>query len=346
VAVLFACQAGCGSTQNAPITSRAARPGGAREAASPSPETFADKAEDSLPDDFADPFILRGPSAYYAFATGIEPIHLQVARSEDLSVWTHLGEALPELPRWALEAQGLTWAPSALARHDRYILYYTTRDASSGFQCISRALSSRPEGPYYDDSSEPLVCQVRGSTRYCGSIDPSPFVDADGKPYLLWKSDENSLQCRTGPRIWMQALTDDGLNLVGAAAPLLGVDQRWEDTIIEAPSMVLHGGRYFLFYSGNRYESGEYAIGYATCSRLFGVCRKATVGSPLLMNEGMMSGPGGQELFQDGAGDFWMTYHAWTSPKTTYGDGGARSLKLARVTFSSEETPRPVIRGR
>ena len=308
----------------------------------PAPQVSSSR-ENSLTGDFADPFVLRAGSEYYAFATGVAPLNLQVARSHDLTTWTLLGEALPELPSWASKVHGLTWAPSALARRDRYILYYTTPDTRSGFQCISRAVATHPEGPYNDDSSEPLVCQVAPGPALCGSIDPSPFVDADGKPYLLWKSDENSSRCRTNPRIWVQALSDDGLTLVGAAQMLLAVDQRWEDTIVEAPSMVLHDGRYFLFYSGNRFESGDYAVGYATCSSLFGLCVKNTLTTPYLMSTGSMRGPGGQELFQDATGEIWMAYHAWTEPKTNYGDGGARSLRLARLTFDEEGKPRPVI---
>ncbi len=300
-------------------------------------------AQALLAGDFADPFVLSGGGAYYAFATGVDHLNLQVAHSPDLLGWTHLGEALPQLPAWALKTRGLTWAPSALARRDRYVLYYTTRDAVSGFQCISRAVSLTPQGPYVDDSLEPLVCQVGVSSPFCGSIDPSPFVDSDGKSYLLWKRDENNENCRTHPRIWAQALTEDGLNLVGPAKTLLAVDQRWEESIIEAPSMMLHGGRYFLFYSGNRYDSGDYAIGYATCPNWFGVCSKATLGEPLLTSMGSMRGPGGQELFEDTKGAVWMAYHAWTSPKTSYGEGGARSLRLARMTFGPEGKPQPVI---
>jgi beta-xylosidase len=306
---------------------------GANAAAFPNPTTG----------DFADPFVLRGAGEYYAFATGANRLHLQVARSRDLGAWTLLGEALPELPAWALKAPGLTWAPSALARRDRYVLYYTTADTVSGYQCISRALASSPEGPYFDDSSRPLVCQVAGNAAFCGSIDPSPFLDSDGRPYLLWKSDENSARCRTAPRLWAQALTDDGLNLVGSAQMLLAVDQRWEDTIIEAPSLVRHGDRYLLFYSGNRYDSGDYAIGYATCPNLFGLCTKVSLGAPYLSSVGARIGPGGQELFEDANGAVWMAYHAWTSPKTSYGAGGLRSLRLLPMSFGPGGEPRPMI---
>lgn len=344
---LLAICAGCGSAQSAPTTSASASTHAASEtetemANATSLASPTSTSQNSLIGDFADPYVLHGAGAYYAFATGVAELNLQVARSRDLVAWTHLGEALPALPSWALKTHGLTWAPSVLVRRDRYVLYYTTRDAASGFQCISRAISLRPEGPYSDDSAEPLVCQVGANAPFCGSIDPSPFLDSDGKPYLLWKSDENSSRCRTNPRIWAQALSDDGLNLVGPAQTLLAVDQRWEDTIIEAPSMMLYGDRHLLFYSGNRYESGDYAIGYATCPGLLGVCTKVTLATPYLTSTGTMRGPGGQELFQDASGAVWMAYHAWTDPKTSYGQGGSRSLRLTRMAFGPEGVPQPM----
>jgi beta-xylosidase len=285
------------------------------------------------PKDFADPYVLRAEGAYYAFATGSEDIHVQVARSSDLATWTPLADALPRLPAWASRERGFTWAPAVLSRGKTFVLYYTARHAASRFQCISRATATAPEGPYVDDSSRPLVCPIDGDSRYCGSIDPSPFVDASGKAYLLWKSDENSPACHSAPRLWSQPLTDDGLGFSGPATPLLAMDRAWERPIIEGPSMVVRRGEYFLFYSASDYESANYSVGYAKCAGPSGPCTKATLDAPLLKSSGGRLGPGGQEFFTDANGDWWMAYHAWTAPFATYASGGARSLHIAHVGF-------------
>lgn len=289
--------------------------------------------------DFADPFVLRVGDRYYAFATGAHGWNLQLAISTDLATWTPLGDPLPRLPEWAAEKPGLTWAPAVLEREAGYVLYYTTRDRASGFQCISRAFAARPDGPYVDDSAQPLICQADPSAQLCGSIDPSPFVDRDGRPYLLWKSDENSTACRTPPRLWAQQLSDDGRELLGAPISLLAREHAWEGDIVEAPSMVERGGFYYLFYSANWYEGSAYAIGYAICTSPLGGCRKVTVDSPFLKSGGAAAGPGGQELFTASDGTLWMAYHAWTAPHTSYAAGGARSLRLARLQFSSDGAP-------
>jgi beta-xylosidase len=308
-----------------------------KEPPAPEPPSVAPAIASLLEGDFADPFVLRERDAYFAFATGTGRANLQVSRSADLQAWGATHEALPHLPNWAAKTGGVTWAPSVLARGNRYVLYYTTRHAASGFQCISRASAGGPEGPYVDDSAQPFVCQIGGDTPMCGSIDPSPFVDADGRLYLLWKSEENSGACRAAPRIWSQALSDDGLELLGAPRPILALDRRWEGAVIEAPSMIARNGRYHLFYSANDYDSAAYAIGYATCASPTEPCAKVTLDSPLLGSAGAMLGPGGQELFADATGPTWMAFHAWTAPRASYSSGGARSLRLARISFAGEQ---------
>ncbi len=284
--------------------------------------------------DFADPFVLREGTTYYAYATGTGGAHLQMATSTDLTTWTRGADPLPVLPSWSVQAGHLTWAPSVVKRDGRWVLYYTTADASSGFQCIGRAVATRPEGPFVDDSPRPLICQTVGEMRLCGSIDPSPFVDADGKLYLLWKSDENASACRAAARLWSQRLTDDGLATMGAASALVATDRPWEAPLVEGPSMWRDGGTLHLFYSANWYESASYAIGHARCDSPLGPCAKTSVDGPLVASDGATLGPGGQELFADLGGGVWMAHHAWTAPATSYGSGGARSLRLARVTFA------------
>lgn len=292
--------------------------------------SLASYANPVLPRDFPDPFILLEAGRYYAFATNAGGKNVQVATSLDLGTWTELPDALPDLPAWAASNRGLTWAPSVLARNGGYVLYYTARYAMAGLQCISSAVSATPEGPYVDGSTSPFICDVSR----CGSIDPSPFVDADGTPYLLWKSDENAPACASPPHLWTARMSGDGRTLAGPPTPLLAMDEDWEQPIIEGPSMICRSGTYFLAYSANAYESASYAMGYATCLSPLGPCKKATVLGPFLASRATALGPGGGEFFQDAAGESWLVYHAWTAPKTTYAGGGERSMRIDRVTFA------------
>ena len=272
--------------------------------------------------DFPDPFVLRVENIYYAYATNSGDVNIQLMRSTDLVNWEYLGDALEKLPDWS---DGEVWAPSVLRRGDKYVLYYTLNYRETGLQCVSVAVSDKPEGPFKDSSSAPFLCQ----TDLGGSIDASPFVDSDGKAYLLWKNNGNDYSVRVS--IWVQLLQEDGLSLTGEVVELIYKDQIWENPLIEGPSMVKAGDKYYLFYSANQYESPAYAIGYAVCDTVSGPCVKPQ-NKPFFSSAGEAAGPGGQEFFTDPQGNLWMAYHAWTNPKVGYPDG-ARSLRIDRVAF-------------
>lgn len=269
--------------------------------------------------DFPDPFVVHAGGSYYAYATNASD-NVQLLGSPDLARWERLPDALPRLPSWA--APGRTWAPSALEREGRWILYFSARHAETGRQCIGAARGAGPAGPFADDSPAPLVCSPQSDV---GAIDASPFVDRDGAAYLLWAQ-----CCAPAARIVAQRLSADGLRLEGTAQAVIGVDQEWEGRIVEAPSMLLEGDRYYLLYSANRWQDERYAVGLAECAGPLGPCRKPLAG-PLLASEDGMAGPGGQEFFRDRRGAPWIAYHAWTPPLSSYASGGARSLRLERV---------------
>ena len=114
--------------------------------------------------DFPDPFVLTVGTAHYAFATNASGGNIQMLQEHGDGSWTTVGDALGRFPDWA--GWGRTWAPSVLARPGGYVMYYTVREAITGRQCVSRAVSPDPGGPYLDASSGPLACgAARRSTR-------------------------------------------------------------------------------------------------------------------------------------------------------------------------------------
>lgn len=311
------------------ISEEASSDDAAPEASPPKPVVYVNPV---FAKDFPDPYVMRVGGTYYAFATNAAGKNVRTAKSTDLATWTELPDALPTLPSWAKSNASLTWAPSAFQRGSSFVLYFTARDVASDFQCIGRAVSSTPEGPYVDDASAPFVCQ----TSLCGSIDPSPFLDENGDAYLLWKSDENAAECGGDAKLFTQRLGIDGISLVGSPTVLLVRDRNWEHPLIEGPSMVKRNDKYFLFYSAAWWESPNYGIGYAVCSSPVGPCTKKTLDGPLVGSANGALGPGGQEIFDDGAGNLWMAYHAWSAPAVGYGNGGARSLRVDPLTIVGE----------
>jgi beta-xylosidase len=275
-------------------------------------------------DDFPDPFVLRAGTGWYAYSTQHGFTQVPVLTSTDLVHWQPKGDALPRLPGWS--AFGAVWAPAVLARPAGFVLYYATRDAATGLQCLSRAASVLPEGPFLDTSDGPMICQ----TDHGGSIDPSPFVAPDGSLWLAWKSEGTADGDPT--RIWSAPLSDDGLKVVGPATQLLQTAEPWEGPIVEAPSVVVEGGRIDLLYSGNRWETAQYAVGHARCDGPAGPCHR-TATTPILATSTTAAGPGGASAFRDVDGSWLVAYHAWEPSAVAYPDG-ARRLHVDRLRLT------------
>ncbi len=299
--------------------------GAVAEACRTAEEAAGSTADPAFLFDFADPFVLAADGRYYAYSTNGGGGNVQLITADQLGQWRWVGNALPALPPWATPNR--TWAPSVLATPSGFVLYYTARHQESGRQCISRAVAALPEGPFVDDSAGPLVCQLDRN----GSIDPSPFVDSGGQAYLLWKSE--GLTAQEPARLWSQALGPDGLSLVGAPAELLAADRGWEQGVVEGPSMVREGSRWYLFYSAASWNSAGYSVGYAVCSSPVGPCEKASTDGPLLSSQPPLEGPGGAEVFRDAGGTAYLAYHAWTEGQVGYPH--RRRLHLLRLDLGT-----------
>ena len=124
-------------------------------AAGAAPPTFTNPVFRS---DFPDPFVLRANGRYYAYATNSVSANVQTLHSTDLVHWRRGRDAMPDLAPWVL--RGRTWAPEVLRLNDHhYVIYYTARSFDANAQCVGRATSSLPTGPFRDRSAKPLVSQ-------------------------------------------------------------------------------------------------------------------------------------------------------------------------------------------
>ncbi len=299
---------------------------------------------------FPDPFVLPHQGRYLAYATNAarDQANVQMAVSEDLVSWAplkdgaRLHDAMPELPAWA--QRGWTWAPEVMELEGRYLLFFTARERASGRQCTGVATSADPFGPFTSDAKEPLICQ----RELGGTIDASPFRDADGKLYVYYKADANAVGKPTD--IYVQPMTADGLALTGEPVTLLANDQPWEAHVIESPTMVRHGEDYVLFYSANHFgwephqRLSPYAMGYATCAGPMGPCSDAPA-NPILYSyadrkAGCLSGPGHQAVFEAG-GRQYILFHAHIARGGCQNAGKGRAMYIAPLGW--DESGRPVI---
>ena len=287
------------------------------------------------PDDFPDPFVLKVGDDWYAYGTDGDIGDVQVINSSDLVNWANVGTAIAkdDEPDWAQNDD--VWAPTVLKAGDNYVLYsaYLRTDPKPDTRCIGAATSSSPSTGFVSAGSGPLLCNdVEG-----GVIDPDLFVDSTGS-YLLWKTE--GVPGAIAPALWSQKLSDDGLSLTGSPSRLLSSRYPYEGALIENPTMVEDADRLYLFYSGNEWESPNYAVGWAVCESVQGPCA-APPDKPMLSSEGNnIVGPGGGTVFTDGEGQWWLGYAAWTDPARTTEGTGMRQLFFRRMQF---QNGRPVL---
>ena len=111
--------------------------------------------------------------------------------------------------------------------------------------------------------------------------------------------------------------------------------------MVEAPDLVNFGGRDFLFYSGNNWNSSNYAVGVATCAGPLGPCTKP-LSQPLLASTPSFEGPGGESVFADSSGSYWIAFDAWVPGAVGYPhsrDLYLRRLNLAGATPTVDSAP-------
>jgi beta-xylosidase len=263
-------------------------------------------------DDVGDPFVLTvsqsvagtSKASYVLYWTTDWRSNVPTAVSSDLIHWHRVADALPVLPSWATPSKTLTWGPTVHRVGSHWVLYYSTRDAATGRECIGRGTSTSPVGPFSDTATAPLVCQPTLG----GDIDPSVVTTSAGVSSLLWKNDGNAVHGPVG--IWEQPLAADGLSMTSTPKLILSADQAWEHGIIEGPTMLAGSqGGWWLFFSGGSWQSGNYDTGVAWCAQISGPCHKAT--SPMLTSTAKAVSPGGFDTFTAADGKLWASYSAF-----------------------------------
>jgi beta-xylosidase len=228
---------------------------------------------------------------------------------------------------------GNYWAPEISEHRGRFFIYYTAK-RRNGPLCVAVATASRPEGPYRDHG--PLVCQK------VGSIDGFPVTDENGRRFLLWKEDGNSVSQPTP--IWAQQLSADGTRLVGRRQEILRNTEPWEKhatlpygDLIEGPAVVRRGEWFYMFYSGNFCCAREcnYMMGVARARRLLGPWEKHPR-NPILRGNDDWKCPGHGTVVSDASGRDWLMYHAMDAKDTVY---VGRQALLDEVRWGADGWP-------
>jgi xylan 1,4-beta-xylosidase len=281
--------------------------------------------------DFPDPSVIRVGQDYWATATSSEwAPEFPILHSRDLVNWQIVGAVFQKRPAWSV---GSYWAPEISQYRGRFFIYYAARK-KDGPLCVAVATASRPQGPYTDHG--PLVCQE------VGSIDGFPVTDEQGRRYLLWKEDGNSVS-RPTP-IWSQPLSDDGTKLVGERKELFHNDQAWEKhatlpygDLVEGPSVIRRDGWFYIFYSGNFCCAREcnYMVGVARSRKLLGPWEKNPA-NPIMRGNETWKCPGHGTVVTDQRGRDFFFYHAYKADDFVY---VGRQALLDQIKWGADGWP-------
>ncbi len=283
--------------------------------------------------DLADPFVLRHEGVYYLYATSAR---------DGYRVWTS-----PNLREWRERGMCFTrgedswgrhnfWAPEVIEHNGRFYLFYSARGETGELQqhlriCV--ASSDSPLGPFQDEKA-PLWDPG------FSVIDASPFIDADGTPYLFYVRDISQSPTSS---IYVVQLSHDLLNVVGDASLCMRPDQPWEGgEWNEAPHILRHVRRdgkpvYLLTYSANGFFDPKYAVGYAIAEHPTGPWTKAEENPVLAGGEtpgGIVSGPGHGAFIRSPDGrELFYVYHVHQEPT----GGPARELAIDRARIEEDD---------
>ena len=249
---------------------------------------------------YADPTILYDNGYYYLSGTSSNS-GFAGCRSTDLVHWEPVDTASSLLlnVKDAYGTQAL-WAPQLFRFGDTCYMAY-----AANFR-IAIAKSDRPEGPYKIATHAPIGFEGED----IAEIDPFVFIDDDGTKYLYY------VRCEDANELYVCELTDDFSAVKeGTRTRCFGPELEWETRygeVVEGPTMFKDGPFYYLLYSGNGYQSPNYAVGYAYSISPRGPWIKT--GRPFISRNACgLNGSGHGDMFKDKDGKWNYVFHVHRS---------------------------------
>lgn len=315
-----------------PNAARGAIPVEALRPATTAPEdgprpTFANPV---VPFDCPDPGVTAAPADHPFYVMVCTGGAMRVRVSDDLVTWRDSASAILPGGKAAWSANGgRNWAPEIHKVGSSWVAYFTAVNAADRLS-IGCAYANAPDGPF-TDCGGPLVEHPQGV------IDATFFEDKDGKRYLYYKIDGNSVGQRTP--IFVRELAANGRSFApgSTAVQVLTNDPAtWEGGVVEAPWVIEHDGSYFMFYSGNVYDD-RYRTGVARAKSPKGPFTKKP--GPILGNNARWVGPGHGSVMNIHGKDFFF-HHAWPAlPNGKHDTSKGRYGLIAPIAWGADGWP-------
>ena len=239
---------------------------------------------------FPDPSVVRVNDDYYMVNSTFQYFPaIAISHSKDLVHWETIGHAITENEYLdlsdILDSRGI-WAPDISYYNNKFYIFATLRHNDDNVPMRSQLMmcSDKPEGPY----SKPVILPV-------DNIDPSHFVDDDGKHYMI-----------IAPGITVVPLSDDCTKVIGEPVQVwAGTGERCP----EGPHILKKDGWYYaiLAEGGTGYGHG---INVGRSRNLFGTYEPCPYNPVMRQTEpdALIQRTGHGKLVQTQNGDWYCTY--------------------------------------
>jgi arabinan endo-1,5-alpha-L-arabinosidase len=277
--------------------------------------------------------IVRDGPDYHVFGTGPG---IRAKASSDLIHWTNEDSIFPATPAWTTNFvpsfRGYFWAPDVVHVHGSFYLYYACSAWQKQTSVIGLATSATldPASANYRWQDVGAVIASTNGSAY-NTIDPSAFLDRDGKLWLAFGSYWNG--------IYLTELDPQtGLRL-SSNSPLYHL--AWNDSI-EASCLTRHDNFYYLFVNWGqccRGTNSTYEVRVGRAEKITGPYLDRDGrdladggGSPFLKSSGRFIGPGHIGIVDaEGKDDTaWFSYHYYDAETQ-----GRSRLAVGKIDWST-----------
>ena len=256
-----------------------------------------------------DPSMVRFEDGYALMSTNN---NLQLWTSEDAYTWRDHKSTVSKIPQWAYTYAPTTegiWAPDIYYMNGEYRVYYCVsvfgkRTSAIGYQSTKSIVPGTTDYGWTDHGH---VFHTVASDKY-NAIDADVVRDTEGNYWMAFGSFGLGIQLiKLDAKTGYQASDDKTVYNIARRT------SKASNGAEEGPSLIEHGGQYFLFTAwdiccqqGANIEQTTYKTAYGRADKVTGPYKDragydmANGGGTILMERyGRYVGPGGGEAFQD-----------------------------------------------
>jgi arabinan endo-1,5-alpha-L-arabinosidase len=282
-----------------------------------------------------DPTIAVLDDGFASFATGVEGARdggqIRTKTSPDGVDWQEAGALPGKMPQWVTDIFGYPpkniWAPSVTEHDGRHYLYYSVSSFGKNTSVIGLMTNDdlKATDPTSGWIDQGLVLQSVASDDF-NAIDPFR-IDSGDRAWLTYGSYWQGIRL-------VEIDPDSGMVLAGAEASFIAGRN---GNAIEAPAILEHDGKFYLFVSFDaccRGINSTYRIMVGRADTIEGpYLDKAGKpmleggGTELVATQDRFIGPGGQEVFMR-EGEPWLVFHFYN-----FKEGGTPNLYLTKLEF-------------